>query len=298
MSRLEWDKSGERYFETGVSNGVLYIPDASGAYSSGYAWNGLTAVTESPSGAESNKQYADNQVYLNLISQEEFSGTIEAFQSPIQFDQCDGSAAPIPGIRVGQQSRKSFGLSYQTLYGNDRDGQDHGYVLHVVYGAQAAPSERAYATVNESPEATQLSWEFSTTPVAITPELVVDGRALRPTSTLSFNSTHFSESKMEELKAILWGTPSTNPRLPSPRELIDLMGLGAAVEATPAAPTFDDVDDEVTIPSTLGVRYTINGAEVTGVVGISAPTLVYAEPKMGYKFPAVTQTQWYFAPTP
>lgn len=293
MSRLEWDKIGERFYETGVSNGVLYPQDSQGGYSRGYAWNGLTAVTESPSGAESNKQYADNIPYLNLISQEELSGTIEAFQSPREFDQCDGSASPIPGLKVGQQTRKPFGLSYQTLVGNDTDGQDHGYIIHVVYGAQAAPSERAYATVNESPEAIQLSWEFSTTPVPISPELVVEGRALRPTSTLSFNSLDFSAQKMQDLKDVLWGTPSTEASLPSPRQLIDMMGL-TLTEVTPTDPTFDDLTDTITIPSVTGVTYLNGGTAVTGDVVITGPTLITARPNPSYKFPAVVQTQWFF----
>lgn len=293
MSRLEWDKQGERYFETGVSNTVLYIPNAAGVYDKGYAWNGVTAVNEAPSGAESNKQYADNIEYLNLQSKEEFGGTIEAFQSPVQFDQCDGTASPIPGIRVGQQRRKSFGLSYMTLYGNDLDGQDHGEVIHVVYSAQAAPSARDYATVNESPEATTLSWEFTTTSVPISPELVVDGRPLRPTSSLSFNSTRFSEQKFQDLKDVLWGTPSTDPRLPTPRQLIDLMGI-TLEEATPTDPTLSG--NTLTIPTPQGVAYRINGSVVEGTVELAGPTLVTAEPKTGYKFPAVTQTQWVFTP--
>jgi hypothetical protein len=166
MARLVWDTVGERFYETGVDRGVLYLPTA-GAYDTGVAWNGLTTVTESPSGAEATPQYADNIKYLNLVSAEEFGGTIEAFTYPDEFAQCDGSAEPVPGLRVGQQSRKTFGLSYRTKVGNDTDGSDHGYKLHLVYGCLAAPSEKAYATVNDSPEAIALSWEFTTTAVDV-----------------------------------------------------------------------------------------------------------------------------------
>lgn len=295
MSRLQWDAIGERYFETGVSNGVLYPADATGDYSKGYAWNGLTGVTASPSGAESNKQYADNIQYLNLISAEEFGGTIEAFTSPREFDQCDGSASPAPGILVGQQSRRSFGLSYQTLVGNDTDGQDHAYKIHVVYGAQASPSERAYATVNDSPEAITLSWEFQTTPVAIYPEIEVNGRALRPTATLTFDSRDFSTGKMNELKDVLWGTQSTDPRLPSPYELITMMTVELD-EVTPDTPTFDSGTGEITIPTTTGVVYRVDGRVVEGEYLAAGPTLVSAYPGPGYKFPSVVQTHWVFTP--
>lgn len=295
MSRLIWDAIGERFFETGVSNGVLYIPDSQGNYTNGYAWNGLTGVTASPSGAESNKQYADNIQYLNLISAEEFGGTIEAFTSPKEFDQCDGSASPAPGILVGQQARSSFGFSYQTLVGNDIDGQDHGYKIHVVYGAQASPSERAYATVNDSPEAITLSWEFQTTPAAINPEIEVNGRALRPTATLTFDSRNFSAEKMQELKNVLWGSASTNPRLPSPYELITMMSVELD-EVTPSNPTFDTDTDTITIPEVAGVDYFVDGKKVTDEYLAAGPTLVSALPAPGYKFPSVVQTHWVFTP--
>lgn len=291
MSKLEWDKSGERYYETGVSHGVLYIPNALGSYTNGYAWNGLTAVNASPSGAESTKQYADNIAYLNMTSAEEFNGTIEAFQSPREFDQCDGTATPVPGIGVGQQTRRSFGFSYETLIGNDIDGQDHGFKIHVVYGAQAAPSERSNATVNDSPEAMALSWEFTTTPASVTPEIIVNGRALKPTATLSFSSLMFPASKMQELKDILHGTTALAPRLPSPNELITLMS-STILEAVPTPPTFDA--DVITIPTVAGVVYKINGVVVEGVVSSTEPTMVYAEPAVGYKFPDVVATQWAF----
>ena len=161
MAILTWDGTGSRYFETGVDRGVLY-PMGVSTYDKGVAWNGLTTVTESPSGAESNKQYADNQVYVNLLSAEEFGGTIEAFTAPDEFDQCDGGAEVIPGVKIGQQTRKPFGFSYETLIGNDTAGTDAGKKIHLVWNALAAPSEKAYATVNDSPEAMALSWEITT----------------------------------------------------------------------------------------------------------------------------------------
>ena len=293
MTRLAWDKVGERFYETGVSNGVLFLTNATGQYTNGVAWNGLTGVTASPSGAESTKQYADNIAYLNLTSAEEFGGTIEAFQSPVEFDECDGTAKPVPGIAVGQQTRKPFAFSWQTIVGNDTEGQDHAYKIHVAYGAQAAPSEKAYATVNDSPEAITLSWTFTTTPTPITPELVVNGRALKPTAYLSFDSRDFTEAKMQELKDVLYGTPTQNPRLPSPRELIDLM-QSTLTESEPEAPIFDDVDNTLAIPNTTGVVYTINGIPVSDEITLTESTVVYAVPAVGYKFPPVTQTQFVF----
>lgn len=180
MSKLEWDKVGEHFYETGVRRGVIY-PQESGLYPKGYAWNGLTAVTESPSGAEPTPMYANNSKYLNLLSAEEFAATVEAYTYPDEFAECDGSANLAPGVSVGQQKRKTFGLSYQTLLGNDVDGNDHGYKLHIIYGALAAPSEKAYNTVNDSPEAVTLSWELSTTPVSVADML--------PTASVTIDST-------------------------------------------------------------------------------------------------------------
>lgn len=298
MTQLAWDKIGERYYETGVSNGVLYLPNATGQYTQGFAWNGLTGVTASPSGAESTKQYADNIAYLNMTSAEEFGGTIEAFTSPQEFDQCDGSASPIPGLRIGQQARKSFGFSWQTIVGNDIDGQDHAYKIHIAYGAQAAPSEKAYASVNDSPEAVTLSWTFTTTPVPITPEIVIDGRALKPTAYVSVDSRDFSASKMQEIKDILYGTPSTNPRLPSPRELITILQSNLS-EVEPQDPTFDDVTNELLIPNQTGVVYFANGNVLeAGEHVIEESVLVSAQPAAGHKFPAVVQTQWAIINTP
>ena len=213
MAKLQWDLAAERRYETGVDHGVLYTPDAQGEYSYGVAWNGLTAVTESPSGAESNKQYADNMVYVNLVSAEEFGGTIEAFMSPPEFDQHDGSVQAKEGVSVGQQGRKPFGLSYRTKIGSALDG-DLGYKLHLVYGAQASPSEKAYSTVNDSPEAMTLSWEFTTTPVAV--------EGLRPTAVITIDSTQVQAADLAALETILYGSDLVDPELPMPDEVIAL----------------------------------------------------------------------------
>lgn len=229
MSKLVWHETGKKVYETGVDRGVLYVPDAQGVYALGVPWNGLTTVTESPSGAESNKQYADNTVYVNLVSNEEFGATVEAFTYPDEFEQFDGSAQPEPGVYLGQQSRKSFGLSYRSLLGNDLEGTDFGYKLHLVYGAQAAPSERSRATVNESPEAMGLSWELTTTPVVVGE---IAGKQYKPTAHLTVDSTKADAAALAQLEAILYGVdadPDATPaveatvaRLPLPAEVIAL----------------------------------------------------------------------------
>ena len=216
MAKLKWDVSGERLYETGISNGVLYVQDENGKYPKGVAWNGLTAVTESPSGAESTALYADNIKYLNLLSTEEFGATIEAYQSPVEFDECDGSKAVAEGVTFGQQDRKQFGLAYKTILGNDIDKNNHGYKLHIVYGALAAPSEKAYNTVNDSPEAITLSWEISTTPVEV--------EGFKPTATVTIDSTKVDAQKLKKLEDILFGSESGDgPRLPLPDEIVTLM---------------------------------------------------------------------------
>lgn len=222
MSKLVWDQTGERYYETGVKQGVLYPQATGGTYPKGVAWNGLTAVTESPSGAEATALYADDIKYLNLISAEEFGATIEAYTYPDEFAQCDGSAALATGVSIGQQSRKAFGLCYRTTLGNDVDGNDFGYKLHIIYNALAAPSEKAYATINDSPEAITFSWEVTTTPVNVT--------GFKPTASITIDSTKVDKSKLASLEEILYGkdAPSnggegTDPRLPLPNEIAELM---------------------------------------------------------------------------
>ena len=217
MAKLVWDKTGDRLYETGVKNGVLYIPTA-GVYSKGVAWNGLTAVTESPSGAEATALYADDIKYLSLMSTEEFGATIEAYTYPDEFAACDGSAELADGVTIGQQKRSTFGLCYKTTIGNDTDGNDHGYKLHIIYGAQAAPSEKAYATINDSPEAITFSWEITTTPVNVT--------GAKPTASLVIDSTKADPSKLAALEDILYGKdgePGNEPRLPLPDEIKGLM---------------------------------------------------------------------------
>ena len=215
MAKLEWDKTGEKLYESGVDHGVLYTIDSTGEYTGGVVWNGLTAVTESPSGAEPNPQYADNIKYLNLVSAEEFGATIEAFTYPPEFMECDGSASIATGVTIGQQNRKAFGLSYRTKVGNDLEGQDAGYKLHLIYGAMAAPSERAYTTINDSPEAITFSWELTTTPVPVTGH--------KPTASITVDSTLVPEAKMAALEQLLYGTEADPASLPTPDEVIALM---------------------------------------------------------------------------
>ena len=217
MSKIVWDTIGERRYETGVSKGVLY-PAEAGTYPKGVAWNGLTAVTESPSGAEASPLFADNIKYLNLMSNEDFGATIEAYSSPEEFDACDGSAALAKGVMAGQQKRSTFGFSYQSKIGNDVDGADFGYKIHLVYGCLAAPSERSRTTVNESPEAMTLSWTVTTTPVDIP--------GLKPTAHISIDSTKANPEKLAALEKILYGDTDTEPRLPLPTELATLFAEG------------------------------------------------------------------------
>jgi len=220
---LKWDQVGERVYETGVDHGVLYLPDLSGVYNNGVVWNGLVSVSESPTGAEPSPQYADNIKYLNLVSLEEFGATIEAFTYPDEFAVFDGTAEPEPGVLIGQQIRGTFGLSYRTLVGNDVSHTNHGYKIHLIYGAQAAPTEKAYNTINDSPEAITFSWELTTNPVEVP--------GFRPTATLVLDSTKVSTSAMQQLEQILYGQeanddpvePEVLPRLPLPQEVINLV---------------------------------------------------------------------------
>lgn len=214
MSKLVWDATGERFYETGVKMGVLYVQEA-GAYPKGVAWNGLTAVTESPSGAEATPLYADDIKYLNLMSNEEFGATIEAYTYPDEFAVCDGSAALAAGVYIGQQARKTFGMCYRTVLGNDVDNNDHGYKLHLIYGALAAPSEKAYATINDSPEAITFSWEVTTTPVNVTGH--------KPTASITIDSTKVDAEKLAALEEILYGTEEVEARLPLPDEIAGMM---------------------------------------------------------------------------
>lgn len=215
MAKLVFDELGKRFYETGVSNAVLYPQADDGTYPRGVAWNGITAANESPSGAESNDQYADNIVYLSLTGAEKFEGTIEAFSSPAEFDECDGMKELSRGLTVSQQTRKPFGFAYKSILGNDIKGNDYGYKLHIWYGCKAAPSERSHSTVNDSPEPQNPSWSISSTPV------VVPGA--KPSSVLTFNSTTTPAEKLKKIEDILYGTDEADARLPLPTEIIELL---------------------------------------------------------------------------
>lgn len=226
MSRIVWDKTGERLYETGVKNGVIY-PQVNGAYPKGVAWNGLTTVTESPSGAEATALYADDIKYLNLLSTEEFGATVEAYTYPDEFAVCDGSSELVEGVTIGQQKRTPFGMSYKTTIGNDVDGNDHGYKLHIIYGALAAPTEKSYSTINDSPEAITFSWEITTTPVSVT--------GARPTASVVIDSTKVKPAQLAALETVLYGkdptttdgTDGVDPRLPLPDEIKSIMTAAA-----------------------------------------------------------------------
>lgn len=227
MSKLVWDKSGERIYETGVDRGVLYPQSAEGAYPKGVAWNGLTAVTESPSGAEATALYADNIKYLNLLSTEEFGATVEAYTYPDEFGACNGEADLVKGVAIGQQARKSFGMCYRTKIGNDIDGNEYGYKLHLIYGALAAPSEKGYNTINDSPDAITFSWEIKTTPVEVP--------GFKPTASVTIDSTEVDKEKLAALEEILYGKDpaseggqGVDPRLPLPSELVTIFGNSVA----------------------------------------------------------------------
>lgn len=217
MPRITWDQTGERLYETGVDRGVLYPLDGTGKYSNGVAWNGLTNVSESPSGAEATDLYADNTKYLSMRSTEIFGATVEAYTYPDEFAECDGSAEIATGAVIGQQSRKTFGLSYRTVLGNDVRGNDYGYKIHLIYGATASPSEKGYATINDSPEAITFSWELSTTPVNVT--------GFKPTASVVIDSTKANPTDLATLEGILYGTdePDGTPRLPLPDEVATIL---------------------------------------------------------------------------
>lgn len=283
MTRLAWDAPGERRYENGVDRGVLYRVDNGGNYNIGYAWNGLTGITESPSGADSNPQYADNIKYVDIRSAEDFGGTIEAFTYPDAWAECDGSAMPQAGVRVGQQGRKPFGLSYRTKVGNDTSGGDYGYKLHMVWGATASPSERAFSTVNDSPEAVGFSWEFSCAPLQVA--------GYKPVASLEIDSTKVDATALTNLENLLYGTAGVEPQLPSPTDVLALFA-GTVTAVTPTAPTYNSSTHVVTIPAVTGVVYKINGVAVTGTRTITGNTVVTASPATGYVFSADADNDW------
>lgn len=286
MAKLAWDGVGERLYETGVDHGVLYIPDNSGVYNDGVAWNGLTTVTEKPTGAEANPQFADNIKYLNLFSAEEFGATVEAFTYPDEFAQFDGLAVPTPGVAVGQQPRKTFGLCYRTKVGNDVEGDDLGYKLHLVYGCTASPSEKAYSTINDSPEALAFSWEITTIPVLVT--------SLKPTSLIVINSTDVDPDALAALELLLYGDTLVDPQLPLPDDVIALFSAAIST-VTPGVPTYVSGTHTLTIPATAGVVYRNNGEVVAaGDIVITADAHVTATPDTGYVFAAGVDDDWFF----
>ena len=292
MTVLSWDGTGERLYETGVDRGVLYIPN-NGIYDTGYAWNGLTAVTESPSGAEPTALYADNIKYLTLMSAEDYGITIEAYTSPVQFALCDGTAQVSAGVFVGQQPRKAFGFSWRTRIGNDVSASDFGYKLHLVWGAMASPSEKAFETINDTPDAITLSWEVSTTPVAAT--------GFKPVASMTIDSTKVLPAALSQLENALYGTAGSSPRLPSPDEVVAIFTGSAPTSVTPTAPTATAAG-VITIPTVPGVVYrrTDTNAPVTGTVTIPevGQTLgIRAQPLSGYVFPDVAANYWSFTKT-
>lgn len=289
MTKLTWDASGTRRYETGVDQGVLYIPH-NGVYDTGYAWNGLTTVTEAPSGATVTPQYADNAKYLNMVSAEQFGATLDAFTYPSAFEQCDGTADVAPGVTIGQQNRQTFGFSYRTLIGDDVSGTGAGYKLHLVYGCLAAPSQKAHATVNDSPTAVTFSWTVSTTPVSVA--------GFKPTATLTIDSTKVSPANLATLENALYGTAGTDPRLPLPDE-VAAMFAGAITNAVPAAPVYTAGTHTIAVPNTAGVVYrrADTNAVVTNtniVLAVGQQLVVYAVPAGGYAFAPQTDDDWQF----
>jgi len=256
---LTWDGTGEKQFETGVDHGVLYIPNESGVYDDGVSWNGLVSVTESPTGAEANKTYADNIIYGVLTSAEEFGATIEAYTYPVEFNQFDGMVVPSPGVTVGQQSRGVFGLSYRTKVGNDIEGQDAGYKLHLLYGLTAAPSEKAYTTVNDSPEMITFSWEITSVPVAVTD--------LSPTSIITIDSTLVDATALAALEELLYGSVSTDPSLPTPDEVIAIFEGTALATNVVVAGDADSIDITGTTANYLFTVEAWDGDNYNVVVG-------------------------------
>jgi hypothetical protein len=300
MAVLTWDASGSRYYETGVDRGVLYIPDSSGLYSNGVSWNGLLSVTEKPTGAEANPMYADNIKYLNLYSVEQFGATIEAYTYPDEWAQFDGLIAPYTGVTVGQQAKKTFGLSYRTKLGNDTVGDDYGYKLHLIYGAVASPTERAYTSVNETPEPITFSWELTTNPLAVA---TIGANVFRPTALITIDSTKVQAAALTNLTNLLWGTAGGNPQLPAPDTVLGLFTGAATTSVVPTNPSFVAAGGTITITATTGVVYrrTDTNAIVSGSVVIGTPSTslgISAEPLNNtYTIPAAADRYWYFTRT-
>lgn len=287
MTQLKWDQVGEREYETGVDRGVLYLPNNAGVYDQGFAWNGLVTVAEAPTGAAANPHYADNIKYLNLVSAEQFAATVDAFTYPDEFGDCDGSREPTPGVKLGQQPRKLFGLGYRTRVGNDVAGIEHGYKLHLVYGALAAPSQKSYGTINDQPTAITFSWAVTTTPVDA-------GPGFAPVASLTIDSTLVDATALATLEGILYGTAGADPRLPQPAEVLSLFS-GTITTAETVAPAYNAATHTITIPTQTGVQYEIDGAVVApGPVVITEDTVVTAVPAPGFEFDNASDTDWTF----
>ncbi len=283
---ISWDEIGERLYETGVDRGVLY-PVTNGTYGNGVAWNGLSKVSESPSGAEPTALYANNKKYLELLSAEEFAFTLEAYVSPEEFDECDGSVAIATGVYATQQSRKMFGLCYRSLIGNDTEGTDKGYKIHLVYGAKAKPSSKERSTVNDSPEAANLSWECSTTPV--------DVPGFKVCAHFIIDSTKVAKATLEAIENILYGTGSTPARLPMPAELITLMGITASYAVTNMLTNITSSNSSKTIAKSAKYEATLTpatGCTIANVVvvvnGVDVTSTVYAEATKKIEVPAAS----------
>lgn len=286
MNALVWDDTGDRVFETGIDHGVLYpLNPSSGAYDTGVAWNGLTGIKEKPAGAAVTKSYADNMAYLSLLSAETFDLEVDAYTYPAEFGACDGTVTPSSGVLIGQQGRQTFGLSYRTKIGNDVESMDHGYKLHLVYGGLAAPSEKDYATVNDSPAAVTFSWTVSTVPVPVTD--------LKPTSLITIDSTKVSGTDLDALNQILYGTDGVDPALPLPDAVIALFS-GTVTVVTTIAPTFNPTGHLVTIPSVTGVTYWMDGAvQTAGTHAITVDKVIRATANDGYVFSPLSVDAWH-----
>lgn len=287
MTALVWDDTGNRRYETGVDRGVLYLLNTgNGLYDTGYAWNGITDVSEKPGGAASNKQFADNQTYLNLLSAETFAATLQAFTYPDAFAACDGTAVPSAGVRVGQQPRATFGLAYRTRVGTDVSSSA-GYKLHLVYGAQAAPSQKDFATINDNPNAVQFSWDMNCTPVNVT--------GYEPTSLIVIDSTEVDSGALASLEAFLYGTGGSDPSLPPPDSVLALF-TGSITYITVTAPTFDGAHT-ITIPSQTGTTYYVDGvvhAAGSQLLTTGQKKIVTARPNAGYVFNTPFVDKWMF----
>lgn len=290
MTALSWDDLGKKFYETGVDHGVLYIPDDDGVYNNGVAWNGLTMVTEAPSGAAATPQWADNMKYLNLISAEEFGATIQAFTYPDEFAQFDGLASPTPGVSVGQQSRKQFGLCYRTKIGNDLDGDDHAFRLHLLYGCSAAPSQKAYGSVNDTPAPIDFSWTITTVGIAVP--------NLKPTSLITIDSSKVDSSELTALELILYGTTGVNPALPLPGTIITMFSGAVTTITTLTPPTYNTGTHVITIPTQTGITYYIEDvAQTAGALPALTSgqhEIVTAEPNAGYVIGDGNVNEWEF----